>query len=306
MTKVALFGCGNFGKVHKETMEGLGHEVYVVDKLNATDPALRCDPLENPDVFGRIEDATHWDIVTQHSTHAPLIEEGLKRGKVIIVENPSTPSLEETMRLVKTYPDAPVGVDYVEMANPVVLAAQEFCKKTGFKPIRTKNARVKDLEPHLLGYRITMDDIIHDFSEISSIRSAAGLEGRQRVKSARMETWKDATKGVKISSQDPHAAAKRHGYAATTDGRAWIDAIWDDGMESVYFGSFVEFGQPDLRVFMLYGLCDGGPMLLYGNTLRGNSMAAIIRGNLEKFEKEYFSVQDIARSGHLVYGLPIR
>ncbi len=38
MAKVALFGCGNFGKLHREALEDLGHEVYVVDKLNAPGP----------------------------------------------------------------------------------------------------------------------------------------------------------------------------------------------------------------------------------------------------------------------------
>lgn len=253
MRTVALFGHGNFGKVHAQVLRDLGAELYIIDKDCAPEPHLRVDPLTDPSVFDHISDATHWDIVTQHATHAPLLEEGLRRGKHVLVEKPATREPSELDRIIAAYPNAVAGVDYVEIGSPVVRKAVDL-RNAGFTPLYTCHVRIKNIEPHLRGYRIVMDDCTHDIS----VADALGIAGNPTVHVQCLESWRDATP-----------------FPYETDARARF-VFAEDHRRSTFFGSFAEGDVPDSRFFMLLGTYENRPALFYGNTLRGYLRAALM------------------------------
>jgi len=94
--------------------------------------------------------------------------------------------VEYVLHLQKYYPlKQKIGVDYIEMAHPVVEAAKDVLD---FEPRYSFNRRSKDLRNVIErgigggeGSRIILEDLVHDLSEIDVFRKRAYGKSRTRV-----------------------------------------------------------------------------------------------------------------------------
>ncbi len=298
--KTALFGAGSFGKVHAKDLAGLGYLSCIVD----TDPAkkeiaekygvnfINEDAVrlgEKEKIFENAIKTNNWDIATNTPSHFPLTLLGVDYGKNIFVEKPPAEKASELEYITKNYPNAKIGVNYIEMAHPVVQANKE---DMDFEPGYSFNRRSKDLRGVSergigggVGSRITLEDLMHDLSEVDLFRKyvsgSSFAEKPPEVKNAKIQTW----------SELPENGNPK--YPFSTDVRAEFGLLFPDGMVSEIEGSFAD---PEIRQYMLI---DGdGKTAQYGNTLARpeiNPIAARVEGKrnvdylLEKVKGQYIT-----------------
>jgi len=205
--------------------------------------------------------ADGWDIVTNTPSHYPIALLGIVKGiKRIFIEKPPTEELSQLDTLIRLSKEKNtiVGVDYIEMAHPVVLATKEVIGKQ--EPIYYLNHRSKDLRGVIQrgigggeGSRIILEDLVHDLSEILYFRGS--LEGAKVIE-ARVERWRDL------------------GYPYNTDVKAQFKIKFPEA-EAEVKGSFAD---PEVRQYVVRLSADEA---IYGNTLTRphiQPIAAYIQG----------------------------
>ncbi|MBI2871167.1 MAG: Gfo/Idh/MocA family oxidoreductase [Candidatus Omnitrophica bacterium] len=170
MIRVAVIGCGEWGKNHIRVLSELkGVEVTALCDLSADTldaatksfpKALRArnhrDVLKNEGVDGVI-------ISTPASTHGPLVLEALRAGKHVLVEKPLCVDVQEAEEIASQAlkGDRLVMVAHTFLYNPGIQYLYEAIKKgglgkifylystrTNLGPIRTDVNAVWDLAPH--------------------------------------------------------------------------------------------------------------------------------------------------------------
>ena len=257
-------------KVLKEAMED------VRKKLHSEDPNLirsYIHLIAASELYDRFENeglepcpeeilkADGWDIVTNTPSHYPIALLGIVKGiKRIFIEKPPTEELSQLDTLIRLSKEKNtiVGVDYIEMAHPVVLATKEVIGKQ--EPIYYLNHRSKDLRGVIQrgigggeGSRIILEDLVHDLSEILYFRGS--LEGAKVIE-ARVERWRDL------------------GYPYNTDVKAQFKIKFPEA-EAEVKGSFAD---PEVRQYVVRLSADEA---IYGNTLTRphiQPIAAYIQG----------------------------
>ncbi|MCD6094398.1 Gfo/Idh/MocA family oxidoreductase [bacterium] len=280
--KTAIFGLGYFGYFHlknivalrcfdygidinpekKKLVEKFGGKFFCADLTKAIE--IKRDKNGNP-ISHKIEknlpeikelakNTDVWDIATPSFFHFPLMLLGLELKKDIFVEKPSTERISETEYILKKFPKAKIGVDYIEMVHPVVLAIRDRMLKEKIQPFFFFHHRSKDLRGSKRkigggeGSRIILDDLVHDLSEIGFFRRNLGkgslIEDPPKVKEAKIQTWKEI------------------GYPYLTDVKAKFTLLFKDGARAEIGGSFAD---PEVRQFLIIDKTK--QTAFYGNTL---------------------------------------
>jgi len=208
------------------------------------------------------------DIATNTPSHFPLMLFGLKEKKDIFVEKPPTESVDELSYILHFYPKAKIGVDYIEMAHPVVQATKD---DMDFKPNYSFNKRSKDLREVVQrgigggeGSRIILEDLVHDLSEVDLFRKNAYGKSFAKVYpevvDAEIQCWYEL----------PERKNGKPKYPYSTDVRAKFTLKFPDGMISEIEGGFAD---PEIRQYVLV---DGeGKIAEYGNTLTRPNISPI-------------------------------
>lgn len=280
--KTALFGLGYFGYFHLQNVASLGYLNYgidinpekekLVDKLGGKFLSIdftkaieiKRDKKGNPvshkvrkNLQGIKELAKNtdvWDIVTPPPFHFPLMLLGLEMGKDIFVEKPSTERISEIEYILKRFPKAKIGVDYIEMVHPVVQTIKDRMLKEKFQAFFFFNHRSKDLRGSKRGLgagkgsRIILYDLVHDLSEIGYFRRNLGkgslIENPPKVENVEIQTWKEI------------------GYPYSSDVKAVFTLLFKDKTKAEIEGSFVD---QEVRQFLITDKDKG--VAFYGNTL---------------------------------------
>ncbi len=174
----------------------------------------------NPDLAGTLGiEADFWHIATPTQTHdLYLLAAAQAHIPRIFVEKPSTESPEKSILIGDQLSRALVQVDYVERANPAVMAIRDEIVRLGFEPAEFFHWRSKDteLEAKILGKAqmpstdtsITGHDLIHDISEVDLILEASmGIPISQaKVSASKMTTWRQRYGERKFLSGDVSSA----------------------------------------------------------------------------------------------------
>ncbi len=300
--KTALFGAGSFSKVHAKDLADLGYLGCIVDIDPAKEEIAKKHgvPFINRDAIrlGKEENefrsaikTDNWDIVTNTPIRFPLTALGVGYGKDVFVEEPPTEKAREIKYITENYPDTKIGVNYIEMAHPVVQANKE---DMDFEPGYSFNRRSKDLrgvsERRIgggLGSRITLEDLMHDLSEVDLFRKyvsgSSFAEEPPEVSNAKIQTWYEL----------PEKENGNPKYPFSTDVRAEFALLFPDGMKSEIEGGFAD---PEIRQYIVTD--EDGNRAEYGNTLTRpeiNPMAARVEGKrnvdylLEKIKGQYIT-----------------
>lgn len=283
--KVALFGLGHMGRNHGRELRDLGVLGCCVD----IDPAAKQIsqelgvPFVNIDISELAEikvgapisykirnfrlppelsSCDIWDVATIPQNHLPLLLFGCHLGKEIFVEKPALESAEEIEYILCKFPQAKVGVNYIEMANPVLKAICKEIIRLKLKPVYFLHHREKNqLLERGKSDRVILDDLVHDLSEIDFFRGNVSGQpfsaDSPRVSRSWLQTYKEA------------------GFAAWTDARAEFSLEFADGTKAEIKGSFID---PYHRQFVI--VTDRNTAF-YGNTLERDFIApaaAVIRG----------------------------
>lgn len=304
--RTAVFGLGYFGLFHlknvaslgflkygvdldaekKKSVEGLGGKFSRLDLVKAIE--IKRDKNENPishkikkntpEILELAKNTDVWDIVTNPPSHFPLMVLGIESGKDIFIEKPACEKVSEIEYILKKFPKAKIGVDYIEMAHPAVLAIRDRILKEKFQPFYFLNHRSKDLRENArglgggMGSRIVLDDLVHDLSEIGFFQRVVGVdslvENLSRIENVRIQSWKEA------------------GYPYAADAKAGFSLLFNDGAKAEIEGSFVD---PEVRQFLITD--KNKKAAFYGNTLTRDKikpMAAKIIGreNVEELERK--------------------
>jgi predicted dehydrogenase len=195
----------------------------------------------------------------------------------MMLEKPPTESPEETELLLEAANenDVETGVNMIERQHPAYRAAQEVF---GDEDIgRMFNYRSKDLRGNERGKgggegsRITMEDLIHDLSEIEGL-TETGLK-KATVEDAEIERWSEIGE-----------------FPYNTDVRAKASVQYEDGTELDLNGSFAD---EERRYFIAVN--EEENKAVYVNTLSRDHIspqAAVIDG-----EKEVGYLERVAREG---------
>jgi predicted dehydrogenase len=112
----------------------------------------------------------------------------------VFIEKPVAETPEQLYTALREKPTGTLAqVDYIECANPVVLATKEIIKDA--TPIGFYNHRAKDLRGMISrgkgggeGSQIILEDLVHDFSEISFL---GGDLSTAEIKDVNTKTWKE-------------------------------------------------------------------------------------------------------------------
>lgn len=327
MTKnTALFGAGYFGSVHIGELYQLGYLGCIVETdpekreiaekynvpfyhIRGTDyKELNKQITESSEPGKLIEDSLNeegaleeskkkdnWDIVTHTPSHFPLAVLGLEYGKNLFIEKPPAENIDQLEYIMK-YPNK-IGVDYIEMAHPVVQANKEDMLETDFVPAYSLNVRSKDLRGNKRGMgggegtRITLEDLLHDLSEIDLFRKyvteKSFAEESPEVVNAKIQRWNE------LPEKDENGNPK---YPYNTDVRAEFKLKFPDGTEADVKGGFAD---PEVRQYVVVD--EEGKTAQYGNTLTRpnmNPIAARVEGKgnvdyvLEKTRGKYITDQE--------------
>lgn len=290
--KTAIFGLGYFGQFHLKNVSSLGYWGYGID----TDPEkkklveelggefLRADltkaitikrdkngnPIGHeirkdlPEIKELAKNTKFWDIVTPTFSHFPLMLLGLGLKKEIFVEKPPAEKVSEIEYILKKFPRAKIGVDYLEMVHPVVLAIKDTLVKEKFQPAHFFHHRSKDLRGVKRGpgggegSRIVLEDLVHDLSEIDFFRryctGKSFSKSFPKIKKAWIQTWRELDKN----------------YSYSTDVRAKFSLVFEDGVNADIEGGFAD---PEVRQFLITG--KDQETAFYGNTLTRKIMSPI-------------------------------
>jgi len=178
-----------------------------------------------------VNETDTWDIATNTPSHFPLMLIGLWNGKDVFVEKPPAERVSELAYVTKRVPGlskTKVGVDYTEMAHPVVQATKD---DLDFEPRYSFNRRSKDLRNAVErgmgggeGSRIILENLVHDLSEIDVFRKRAYgkslAEVSPEVAGARIQCWHEL----------PERRNGKPKYPYSTDVRAKFVLRFPDGM----------------------------------------------------------------------------
>lgn len=247
---IVLLGCGAFGKVHADNLKELGLLGLISDRdpskgeiaKNLEVPFIESGEIEKiPKEI--LEKSKMFAIATNTPSHYPLMLEGLSKGKEIFVEKPPAETLGELEHILNLYPEAKVGVNYIEMAHPVVLATKEnFGNK---KPVYFLHHRAKDLRDVIdrgigggEGSRIILEDLTHDLSEILLFRGS--LEGG-KVTESKIKQWNEIgysyTSDVEANFRvdfPEHKAEIKGSFARPSEVRQYVVVLGEDFEEAIY------------------------------------------------------------------------
>ena len=218
-----------------------------------------------------VNETDTWDIATNTPSHFPLMLIGLWNGKDVFVEKPPAERVSELAYVTKRVPGlskTKVGVDYTEMAHPVVQATKD---DLDFEPRYSFNRRSKDLRNAVErgmgggeGSRIILENLVHDLSEIDVFRKRAYgkslAEVSPEVAGARIQCWHEL----------PERRNGKPKYPYSTDVRAKFVLRFPDGMISEIEGGFAD---PERRQFVLTD--EEGKVAIYGNTLTRPNISPI-------------------------------
>jgi len=301
--RTAIFGLGYFGYFHLKNVVTLGHFNYGIDinpekkklvenfggKFLSVDltKAIEIKRDENgnpithkikknlPEINELAKNTDVWDIVTPSSFHFPLMLLGLELKKDIFVEKPPAEKVSEIEYILKKIPKAKIGVDYIEMVHPVVLAIRDRMLKEKIQPFFFFHHRSKDLRGSKRkigggeGSRIILDDLVHDLSEIGFFRKVFGksslTEDLLKIENVYIQTWNEIY---------------------FTDVKAKFTLLFKDGTKAEIEGSFAD---PEIRQFLIIDKTK--EIAFYGNTLTREKIkpiAAKIRGkkNIEYLKQK--------------------
>lgn len=269
--KVAVIGLGKMGRNHArelKSLESLGCCVdvnplvkSVADKLGV--PFIFCDVSKESFLPPEVARCEIWDIVTMPDSHSPLLLLGCVLGKEIFIEKPPLESAKAIEDILQKFPKAKIGVDYLEMVNPIL---QIICRKMRdlkLKPVYFLHHREKNQvqERGERGERVVLDDLVHDFSQIDFVRHAVSEKSfavdLPKVEKTRIQTYKEA------------------GYSHSADARAEFILKFSDGTVAEVKGSLIDSYH---RQFVILTDQDTA---FYGNTLERDFIkpaAAMIRG----------------------------
>ena len=260
--KVALFGLGRMGRSHARELKEMGVLGCCVD----TDPSRQQITEELGVPFNdmtELEQCGVWDIVTPPPNHLPLVLSGCELGKEIFVEKPPLESTKDIEDILHRFPGTKIGVNYLEMAHPVLGAICKQMKLLKLRPVYFLHHREKDhfLEGKGEGVKVVLNDLVHDLSQIDFIRSTVSEEPFSTelptVASAFIQTYKEA------------------GFSHPADARAGFLLRFSDGVGAWVQGSFIDLYH---RQFVVVTDQDTA---FYGNTLERDFIrpaAALIRG----------------------------
>lgn len=292
--KTAIFGLGYFGRFHLKNISSLGYLGYGID----TDPekkklveelggeflcadltkviTIKRDKKGNPigheirkdlpEIKELAKNTKFWDIVTPTFSHFPLMLLGLELGKDIFVEKPPTERVSEIEYILKKFPRAKIGVDYLEIVHPVVLAIKDVMVKEKFRPVYFFHHRSKDLRgTKKVGLPVILDELVHDLSEIDVFRKFVSKKPFAKffpkVKKVWLQTWQELAGN----------------YPYSSDAKAKFSLIFKDKVTADIKGSFAD---PEVRQFLIIG--KDRKTAFYGNTLTRkiiSPIAAKIVGN---------------------------
>ena len=300
--RTALFGLGYFGYFHLKNIASLGCLGYGID-INPEEKEMveefegkflganltkaitikrdeKGNPISHkvkknlPEIKELAKNTDVWDIVTPPSFHFPLMLLGLEMGKDIFVEKPSTERISEIEYILKRFPKAKIGVDYIEMVHPVVQTIKDRILKEKFQESFFFNHRSKDLRGSKRGLgggegsRIILDDLVHDLSEIGFFRRNLGkgslIENSPKVEDAQIQTWKEI------------------GYSYSSDVKARFTLLFKDETKAEIEGSFVN---QEVRQFLITDKDKG--VAFYGNTLTRPKIKPIAAKIIGKRNIEY-------------------
>ncbi|MCD6528624.1 Gfo/Idh/MocA family oxidoreductase, partial [bacterium] len=208
------------------------------------------------------------DIATNTPSHYPLMLFGLAEKKDVFVEKPPAEKVDELEHILFFYPEAKIGVDYIEMAHPVVQATKD---DMDFEPKYSYNRRSKDLRSVVErgigggeGSRIILEDLVHDLSEVDLFRKHAYgksfAEVYPEVVDAEIQCWYEL----------PERKDGKPKYPYSTDVRAKFRLKFPDGMVSEIEGGFAD---PEIRQYVLVD--EEGKTAEYGNTLTRPNISPI-------------------------------
>ena len=217
--------------------------------------------------------ANAWGIATNTPSHYLIALLGIDKGiKRIFIEKPPTEGLGELGYLMLLSDEGKniIGVDYIEMAHPVVLATKEVIGDQ--EPEFYLHRRSKDLRGETTrgigggeGSRITLEDLVHDISELLHFRES--LEDAEVVDA-------DITRWNEIDGRK---------YPYKTDVRARFKINFPEAKAEILGG----FADPEVRQYVVLLSKQEG---IYGNTLTRphiDPTVALIEGknNIENIMK---------------------
>ena len=174
--RVAVLGAGRMGEVHLRNVAAIPFVDVVVVADPSPDAAAKgraiaradrtsADPLEainDPDVDAVV-------IVTPTSTHATLIEAGLRAGKAIWSEKPIALEIAETTRIVDLWRETrlPVQLGFMRRFDPGYVRAKELIDAGELGRIEQFRAYGRDTFPPSLEFLKTsggsfLDMSVHD------------------------------------------------------------------------------------------------------------------------------------------------
>jgi hypothetical protein len=199
------------------------------------------------------------------------------------VEKPPTQKISEIEYIIKRFPDAKIGVDYIEMAHPVVRAIKDRMVKEGFLPVYFWNHRSKDLRGNKRGLggegsRVVLEDLVHDLSEIDFF-----------LRFVEKKSLNDVFRSIENAYILKWNELEDKKFQYSTDVRAKFSLNFKDGRQAHIEGGFAD---PEIRQFYIYAKeGEKSEILFYGNTLtreKISPVAAMISGsvNIRKFEEE--------------------
>lgn len=286
----AVFGYGYFGQVHARELtahaevdaiadpfasdlpdnvqridEFVTNRVTIDRNADGSIAAHDYDPLPDDHPLRAVDG---WDIVAPTPTHLDLMIAGLEEGKQVFVEKPPAETVAELDYVLETFPNAHVGVDYIELCHPVVLAIQDALRRDDITPEYAFHWRAKDLrDEHRAfgsgeGSRIILDDLVHDITELDAFARASGLAPLTEtatVTDASIQRW---------SALDPPRPYE-------TDVTAQFTVDLDNGFTADVRGSFAE---PERRYFVI---TNGDDWAAFGSTLTRDyidPVAAVVTG----------------------------
>ena len=224
-----------------------------------------------------------WVIATSSGNHYSIAFLGLEKGKnvkKIFIEKPPTENLKELESLIFSpyFKDKIVGVDYIEMAHPVVKATKD---NLDFEPYYYMNRRSKNLRGIIErdigggeGSRIILDDLVHDLSETLYFR---GSLDDAKVTEAEIERWNEIEGGK---------------YPYNTDVRARFKLKFPEAEAEILGG----FADPEVRQYLV--IDEKFKEAIYGNTLTRSHISPIAARINGKRNVEY--MMDCVRNGKIL------
>lgn len=210
-----------------------------------------------------------WDIVSPTPSHVALAVAGLAHGMAVLVEKPPAASHSQLVYLAEVAEEAVAGVNYLEMAHPVVRAVGSVLASDGVIPERSLHWRTKNLRKGLRPVggpsrsMVTLGDMVHDLSEIDYYLECAGTGSLAEA------DW------AVVNPEVTRWSAVDGGRSAAGDAESAFTLDLGDRFTAKLHGSFV---QEERRDFVV---TNGEDYAVYGNTLcreHIDPVAAVIEG----------------------------